>query len=69
MTTNTHTDIRLVAISSEIHAALTSTDGDQIAKAVLFLIHAYEAAPPMTAPQAIAYSQSIEWWRDETADL
>lgn len=69
MTTSGHTDIRLVPITAEHHAALMSSDGLQILKAVRALIHAYEKAPPLTQSQAVAYSTDLAWWHEELSDL
>ncbi len=63
------TDIRLIPVTAEHHAALTSTDALQLAFAVRYVISAYEKAPPLTFTQAQAYASDTEWWRNEIADL
>lgn len=69
MTTPEYTDVRLIPMTAEHHAALTSTDGDQLARSILYIVQAYEKAPPMSIAQAFAYSHDVEWWRNEIADL
>lgn len=63
------TDIRLIPVTAEHHAALTSTDPVQLVLAVQYVISAYEKAPPLTFTQAQAYASDTEWWRNEIADL
>lgn len=69
MNTPRYTDVRLVPLTAEHHAALTGGDGKAFAQAVMFVIGAYEKAPPMSLAQAFAYSHDVEWWRNEIADL
>lgn len=69
MTTPGYTDIRLVPMTAEVHAALMSEDALTIVKAVRFIVHSYEKSPPLTAAQAVAYNTDVEWWREELADL
>lgn len=69
MTSVGHTDIRLVPVTAELHAALMSEDAARILAAVRYLVTAYEAAPPLTLSQAAAYTIDVEWWRAEIADL
>lgn len=63
------TDIRLIPVTAEHHAALTSADAYQLTLAVRYVISAYEKAPPLTFTQARAYASDTEWWRNEIADL
>lgn len=63
------TDIRLIPVTAEHHAALTSADAVQLTFAVGYIISAYEKAPPLTFTQAQAYASDTEWWRNEIADL
>ena len=67
--TDGYTDIRLVPVTAEHHAALNSTDPEQIARAVVYIIRGYEASPPLTIQQAAAYTTDVLWWRDEISDL
>lgn len=69
MTTNGYTDIRLVPMTAEHHAALLSTDPIRIAKAVVYITRSYDASPPLTIEQATTYTSDLAWWRDELADL
>ena len=69
MTDPGYTDIRLVPMTNEVHAALMSENPEHILHAVRFLITAYEKAPPLTHHQAITYTADVEWWRDEISDL
>lgn len=69
MTTPDYTDIRLIPITAEHHAALTSADALQLVLTVRYVISAYEKAPPLTYTQAQAYATDTEWWRNEIADL
>lgn len=64
-----YTDIRLVPMTAEHHAALMSADPIQILLAVRFIIGSYEKAPPLTHAQAITYNADSEWWASEISDL
>ena len=63
------TDIRLIPVTAEHYAALTSADAYHLTLAVRYVISAYEKAPPLTYTQAQAYASDTEWWRNEIADL
>lgn len=69
MSETTYTDIRLVPITAEHHAALISEDPMRILIAVRSLVYSYEKAPPLTTTQALAYSADVEWWKQEISDL
>lgn len=64
-----YTDIRLVPITAEHHAALLSEDASRILSAVRGLVAGYDKAPPLTHAQAVAYASDVEWWRDQISDL
>lgn len=64
-----YTDIRLVPMSAEHHAALHSDDAKVILAAVRYLIGAYDKSPPLTHSQALAYALDLEWWQNEIGDL
>ena len=56
-------------MTAEHHAALSSTNPEQIAHAVIYMLRSYEASPPLTYEQAEAYTTDVIWWRDEISDL
>jgi hypothetical protein len=64
-----YTDIRLIPMTAQHHAALTSEDAVEILRAVRFVIQAYDKSPPLTFQQAITYVHDVEWWRDQISDL
>ena len=63
------TDIRLIPLAAQHHAALMSTDPVAIAQAVTFIVKSYEHAPPMTDAQAVIWTETSAWWQQEIADL